>query len=217
MGLVALSLGWMVQQARTEREAVAAIRSVGGDVGFNYQEVAPRTWSSAGRPSGPTWLRNAIGPEYFDTPVRIMLYRTPRVQSWIDGFNRLPNVGTLLLSGRHVTDDTLSKLHASKALVELHLSGAAITNDGLKSITKFPRLRWLVLNDTSVSDEGIAIVSSLNMLEELNLRNTKVSDDAVQSLTGLPRLKKIDLRGTQVTDDGATKIRKQVPKVTVMR
>ena len=147
----------------------------------------------------------------------IGVFNTPENGSWIDEFNQLPSIKTLLLSGPHVTDDTLARLKGSSALVELHLSSASISDEGLKNLAKFPNLHWLLLNDTQITDAGAAHLSGLRKLQELNLNKTKVSDDSIPFIVELPELQKIDLRGTLVTDGGVGRIHERNPKIKVLR
>jgi Leucine-rich repeat (LRR) protein len=155
--------------------AVEAIQAAGGTVIFDYQESGPRTWTTAGTPRGPKWLRERLGPEYFDTPVYIGQFGSPPSREWVAAFNQLPSIKTLLLSGIHADDETLEKLAGSMTLIELHLSASAITDDGLKQLSKFPNLRWLVLNNTGITDAGIPYLAKLQHLQELHLQDTATS------------------------------------------
>lgn len=189
MTVVVGGVGWQTHRARTQRRAIAAIQAAGGTVMFNHHEQGPRSWSSAGKPRGPAWLRKAIGPEYFDRAVYVGLFRTPADDSWIDAVNQLGTVKTLLLSGDNVDDATLERLAPSTALLELHLTGSRVTDQGLGQLAKFPHLRWLVLNNTKVSDAGLKTLVSLDELEELNLRSTSVTDEGVATLkSSLPQI-----------------------------
>ncbi len=180
--IACLWLGWVVNRARTQRAAVDAIQSAGGTIRFDYHENGPRSWSTAGRPRGPQWLRSRLGSEYFDHPVYVGLFNTPQSQEWIAAFNQLPPIKSLLLSGRHVNDETLAQLTGSTTLLELSLSNSSISDKGLEHLAKFPNLRWLVLNHTTITDAGATFLSELQNLQELNLRGTAISVDGVQEI-----------------------------------
>ena len=193
VAVVSLWLSWFVSSARTQRAAVNAIQSAGGTILFDYHESGPRSWSTAGTPRGPRWLRAQLGSEYFDTPVYVGLFNTPQSREWIAAFNQLTSIKTLLLSGKHVDDETLAQLADSTELVELHLSNSSISDQGLKYLAKFPKLRWLVLNNTNLTDAGTA------------------------HLTNLPNLQELNLRGTAITVDGIERIRKSLPNTKVLQ
>lgn len=64
-----LWLGWQVERAREQREAVKAIEALGGLVWFDWQivilqpkhiRIDPRA-----TPPGPVWLRRIIGDDFF--------------------------------------------------------------------------------------------------------------------------------------------------------
>lgn len=180
--LFALWLAFTIHSVRTTRDAVAAIQSTGGTVLYEYHESGPRSWSTSGTPRGPEWARDLLGTEFFDRVVYIGLSNTPDNDDWIEGFNRLGQVKTLLLSGPHVTDETLNKMNGSDSLLELHLTNSQVTDAGLRALGKFPKLRWLIANNTSIADEGVMHLSVLRDLQEVNVRNTNVSKEGADGL-----------------------------------
>jgi hypothetical protein len=216
VAITGVVLGIIVHTARRQRLAVETIQSAGGTVFYAYQQTSPRSWSTGGTPSGPAWLRQAIGGEFFDRPIYVGLFGSPQDEDWIDAFNRIPTTETLLLSGDNVADDTLRQLAASTSLIELHLSGSRISDDALRQLAKFPRLRWLVINHTSVTATGVAHLTALSDLEELNLRSTALSDAAVTDLSTLTGLQKLDVRDTAISDGGAEELQRQLPNCQIL-
>ena len=86
-GLMALvliiggGLGWVIHRAHVQRDAVAAIRRVGGEAAYSWQwsnraPVTPRS-----KPPWSDWVRRILGPDFLDT----VTFATPeeRVQ-WAD-------------------------------------------------------------------------------------------------------------------------------------
>src|SRR5262245_10359599 len=75
-------LGFQVNAARRQREAVAAILKVGGSVKYDFQMVLNPTIPSPlnvsykslkdASPPGPAWLRHLIGDEYFQDVVEVI-------------------------------------------------------------------------------------------------------------------------------------------------
>src|SRR5262245_8259132 len=82
-------LGFQVNAARRQREAVTAILNAGGIVAYDYQVVSRRqrtslapgisSWQDysfdSGRATpGPKWLRQYIGDDYFRTAVGVRFF-----------------------------------------------------------------------------------------------------------------------------------------------
>src|SRR3954447_9341483 len=69
-------LGWVVHRAHIQRDAVAAIttprRNTRGSVSYDWQFVGGK-YDEDARPRGPKWLRDALGPDVFDTVVRVTI------------------------------------------------------------------------------------------------------------------------------------------------
>jgi hypothetical protein len=63
-----IGLGRIVTRARVQQNAVAAIKAAGGSVDYDWQYTNGR-YTPNGRPRGPTWLRERLGPHYFDAAV----------------------------------------------------------------------------------------------------------------------------------------------------
>ena len=85
-------LGWVAHRAHVQRDAVAAIttlrRNTRGSVYYDWQFVAARAArpgrraemdaralgnSTNAKPRGPKWLRDALGPDVFDTVVIVKI------------------------------------------------------------------------------------------------------------------------------------------------
>jgi hypothetical protein len=87
--LLGIWLGWRVNKARAQREAVVAVRKFGGWVHFDYEfkngpVSVPRghaiwkpswgTLSPGKSPSAPVWLRRMLGDEYFQEIAHVSLF-----------------------------------------------------------------------------------------------------------------------------------------------
>lgn len=66
-----LWLGWKVERAREQREAVAAIKELGGTVYYDWEI------DTGGKPRGPAWLRRLIGDEHFQKVQMVNLCPAP--------------------------------------------------------------------------------------------------------------------------------------------
>lgn len=170
--LIALWLGWIVQKARQQREAVAAFQKFGGFVHYNWEFVdgpvkVPRgnliwkpTWGTltpGRRPWATDWLRCALGDEYFQSIVHVSLYvdikKGHADASWVnigpadDALRKLAtqtSVRTLQIGGEQVTDDNLSYVGQMTGLEELNISwGFHLTDKGFSHLWGLKRLRIL--------------------------------------------------------------------------
>jgi len=56
-------LGWVVNRARVQREAVAAIERAGGSVKYKW-DYTVGTLISSEEPAWPNWLIKNVGPNY---------------------------------------------------------------------------------------------------------------------------------------------------------
>ena len=204
--LVAIWLGITVNQIQTQRAAVRQIQAAGGNVMFDYHNVAPRTISTSGRPRGPEWLRKLFGPELFDRPVWVTLFDPPD-EHWVDGVVQLPSIKYLLLSGEHVTDENVARLSGMTNLWELHLIQSSISDEALRTVGQLSSLRWLTITTAKISDTGIADLQGLKNLEELRISNVRLTDAAVAPLSMLKNLSKLEMSKTGLSAEGLRQLR----------
>src|SRR6516162_7934230 len=65
--IVGAGLAWVVHRAHVQRDAVAAIKRVGGHIGYRWQR-SNGTWIfPRPNPPWPEWLRRTLGPDFLDT------------------------------------------------------------------------------------------------------------------------------------------------------
>src|SRR5262245_2156580 len=67
-------LGWRVNLARTQREAVAAIEAHGGFVAYNWEFVNDKRVPGRS-PNAPGWLRKQLGDAFFQDVVQVAFSR----------------------------------------------------------------------------------------------------------------------------------------------
>jgi hypothetical protein len=101
--VIGVLLGWIVRRAGVQRDAVAAIRNASGSVRYDWQYKDGEP--TEGKPGGPTWLVDRLGPDYFDTI-------------------------TTVLSGPSTSDAELARIGQLDQLELLNLSGATAVRYG---------------------------------------------------------------------------------------
>jgi len=99
------------------------------------------------------------------------------------------------------TDDSLSHLKAFTNLQELYLSATLITNLGLISLSELPELHTLYIQKTPTSDQ----------------EPKGITDAGIVHLTKVPKLTSLTLYGTTVTDNGISELKKQLPKLRLIK
>ena len=178
MVVFACLFSWLatkIKRARDERQAVTAIRAMGGTVAYSHAPVPPpRSSAVQPDPPGPKWLRWMLG-EHFFAHVELV-YFPP-------GSN----------------DDDLRYLDDLRHVSSLHLRGSVSTPAGRAPIWKHRELKQLELNSSSITDAEIPRLATLTNLEYLGLTNTRISDRAIEVLKQLPSLRRCDLGGTHVS------------------
>src|SRR5262249_46394028 len=77
--LLTIYLGMITVQARRQREVVAMVLKLGGQVGYLHNRPdanRPKNFNSKISAPGPAWLRNLVGQDYFVDVVFIYLGHT---------------------------------------------------------------------------------------------------------------------------------------------
>jgi Leucine Rich repeat len=161
-------LGMKVKQAREQREAVKAIRAVGGDVVYDYQEFADDfVVLHAPKPSSPEWLRERLGEDFFHNVVRVNLHG--------------PKVGADCLA------QLRSPLGDLRHLRRLKLFATNVTDAELVHLRALTQVTYLLLNESGITDAGLSQLARMLQLQELDLSLTSVTDEGVKKfLQGMP-------------------------------
>jgi hypothetical protein len=154
-------LGWIVREARIQREAVAAIRKAGGTVLYDWQwrdgDLIP-----GGKPCAPGWLVDLIGVDYFGHVTAVGLYpdRTGSDDAVLAHVGRLTRLQSLAYNS----------------------FDAEVTDAGLAHVSGLINLSYLGLSNTQVTDAGLVHLKGLTKLESMNLESTRVTDAGVREL-----------------------------------
>ena len=221
------------EQASLQREAVAAIRTLGGTVTYDYEAEDLRAiWRikpARARPCrrdrqihrGRRGRAGLLGVDFF-ADVTGVGYQKPAFSIHGSGPNpisdrclvpigRLQRLDELDLECSHVSDGCLVKLQGLTRLRTLNLAETEVMDSGLCVVRKLTRLEVLNLRFTRVSDLGLDSLVGLTHLRELDLSFTPVTDAGLEQLTGLGALRDLDLSGTHVTAGGVRKLQRALP------
>jgi hypothetical protein len=182
-----LWLGWRVNRAHRQREAVAAIVAFGGSVSYDFESAAT-VWphDDAPAPPEPAWLIDVVGVDLFHRVEYASLLvgrndvSTEETAKAVAALEDLPHLRTLDLCGEQATDETLARLASMKHLEELSLGPRMdwtigrdiqpkVTPDGLRQLAVLKRLRSLTVDGAALDDEALKAIESLTSLEVLCL------------------------------------------------
>jgi hypothetical protein len=238
---IALWLGWIVNKAREQREAVRALQKFGGFVHYDWEFVNGRvkvpqgnllwmpSWGKftpGGKPWAPDWLRRALGDEYFQSIAHVSLYVDIKNQvasaTWVnmgpadDALRKLAtqtSIRTLQIGGQQVTDANLSYVGQMTGLQELSIAwGRHLTDRGFMQLSRLKRVRILEVDNSKMTDAGLEAIGKLTNLEELRIGGAGFSDRGLAQLKGLTRLKTLwFVHGDHQISDASVESLKSMP------
>jgi Leucine-rich repeat (LRR) protein len=216
-------LGWVVHLAHVQRDAVAAIRSGGGQVTYNWQlKTLPSgtvQFDVTGRPEAPSWLLDYLGDDYFGHVEQVELgpRNTDAVIKHVGQLDQLR--GLRFFTGIDLTpvasaaieslpNNGLARFQGLLGLFTTDLSPPQFDGANFKYLKNLTRLEHLNLPDIiSVTDADLAYLSRLNALSSLELHDPRITDAGLASLKDMTRLKRLRLFGTQVSEAGLRSLR----------
>ena len=183
-------LGWTVNRAKKQEEAVEWVREMGGWVLYDYELDEDGNQIMDAIPPGPTWLRESLGPGFLDDVV----------QAQVAGHWSAP-------SHSHIMDAT--PLAELTGLQRLYLNYNQVSD--LTPLTGLTSLQELWLDYTQVSD--LTPLAGLKSLEWRDLKNTPVKN--LTPLAGLRNLEALWLDNTPVSKEQVEELRKALPNCNI--
>lgn len=226
MTVLCIWLGFKVNAARRQKEAVEAILKAGGTVFYDYQMIPFASPSVAFNfkvdpnavPNGPAWLRKVVGEDYFRNascvlfedfhddgalaePVIAQIAELPKPRIlFVGNFQRG-------IPGHVRVRNTEGSMIRSlvKSLVNATPVTTRIDDARMAYIGKMTTLEQLWLENNRVTDAGIKHLCNLTKLEELIIPSTDISSAGLGYIPK-KRLKILDVQATDVDDLGMEQI-----------
>jgi internalin A len=204
--ILGAGLGWVVHRANVQRDAVAAIttprRNTRGSVSYDWQFVAGK-FAVAARPRGPKWLRDALGPDVFDTVVIVTIKGDNVDDGFLQSVGKLHGVEKVDIVGHAAPDLTpagMAHLCTLPRLKTLNVPGVAIPRGFVAGLAGRTGLRELWLRKAAVTDDEMAIIGRFADLEVLQLDGSNVTDRGFAQVANLKKLTILDMPGVRITD-----------------
>lgn len=204
-------LGWWLDRARRQREAVEALRALGTVVAFDDERITSRsTVTVASGPPRLATLRRWLGEEYFRDVAEVALRGRADDQK-LRLIAQLGGLRKLSLNYR-AGDGDLAALAGLRRLESLDIRGYGLDDRTVAPLGRLTSLKELLIQTTRLTDAGLAPLRSLRRLETLKVEfSPDVRSPGVIELVGaLPRLATLSLWWTAV-DDAAIPAIERVP------
>ena len=208
LALLSIFLGIWTSRSITQRNAVEAIKDLGGEVLYSNEDSGrlPETIAS--------WL----GQDFVFSVYSVNLQDTDITDKDLRLLTDIPSIEGLYLSGTNVVGTGFDKLLQLKNLKSIGF-GAKITNESLRHVGKLRSLTHLSFGHAKqIDDDGLLYLSDLTNLERVNLWHTGMSNEGLETISALPRIRAIIAGGTKITDSGTRCLRKnQTLEVLVLQ
>jgi hypothetical protein len=206
--VVAVPFSWLAVQmkaAREQKRVVDAIRRDGGSVLYNLPELPPGLYSYGKQLPESPWLQDLLGEDFVGTVNLVSYYSnisTPTAPAVsLEFLDELPQLQTLEIRGKRITDSGWNRLNSSPHLHTLSLP-ADTTDEKLECLQGMTELKTLDLSFTAITDFGLKHVAKMARLEYLSLHHTKITDSGLAHLQGMRTIETILLSATPFTDAG---------------
>lgn len=203
--VVSVGMSWFavkMREARRQREAVEAIRKLGGEVEYDFQVTEDGTIPiSYAQSPYPDWLRDLLGDDFFSDVRSVSIVG--------------PTKG--LTNDSDAAIDAMTHVKVLTRLRALTLCKLQITDADLTHLRGLTQLNYLCLLGTRITDNGLAELRPLTELTDLHIPQNCISDAGLESLEHFPRLRWLDLDYTQVTAEGERQLQKVLPDCYISR
>ena len=177
--LLCIWLGILASRASDQRQAVAAIRALGGRVLYDYQ------MPGSGAPNDSNWLRGIMQHDFFANVVFVGLIGTDATNADLVHLQRLRKLEGLSLVGTDLTDESLAQVAACTNLKTLDLRLTETTDAGLVHLQRLVKLQSLDISLLPLTPEGVDALRKALPNAQI-LRNVEIFDPVLIQLRSPP-------------------------------
>ncbi len=149
--IVSLFMSWYaakMKHSMAQKKAVEAILAADGTVEYDYQFDEQGKEIKGAQGHGPAWLRELLGPDYFDTVVHAYVGSVKGMEA----VNGLVRLRSLSIDVPEDGEDPLKHLQDIAGLKELEISGY-VTDAGLENVQGLRYLKRLKLSWQGPGDD----------------------------------------------------------------
>jgi len=212
-------MGYRCEQARQQKEAVAAIQKLGGFVKYDFQKDLNNVVNKPGgvfdpnaKLNAPDKLRDKLGDDFFQFVVFVSLRNTATMDDDLKQLKKLEFVETIDLTDTKITGAGLAHLSRLRFISALCVHKTSVDDKGLEHLKDLARMRQLILSETKITDAGLQhLRGMINMDEWLGLTDTQITDKGIDELKRFSKLLNLNLRRTKVTAAGARELKEAMP------
>jgi Ran GTPase-activating protein (RanGAP) involved in mRNA processing and transport len=199
-------LCWKLQAVNKQRQAVSAIRKVGGDVIYDFEKE-------------PHWLARFVGIDFLHDVIDVRIHINSEgpqdIHSIFPYLSQLRRLKILSIYDGIFKDEDLRYLAGLTDLVSVELYSNSITGDGFKYLTDQNKLTFLELHDNPITDKSLSAIASLPSLTWLSLSECALTDDCLPTLIQMKSLRRIDVVKSQMTPEGERRLKEQFNELRV--
>ena len=155
------------------------------------------------KPRGPKWLRDAFGPDVFDTVVNVNIEGDNVDDELLENVGKLHGVEWFTIQGHAAPDLTpagMAQLRTLSRLKALSVRGFTDSHGFVAGLTGKTGLRRLWLPEAAVTDDEMAIIGGFADLEVLQLDGSNVTDRGFAHVANLKELSLLEMPGVRITD-----------------
>jgi len=207
--LLCVWLGIKVNSARNQRQLVAKVHELGGQVKYDYEFLAP--FGQISPPPEMDWLSRNLGVDYFHDVVSVGFGDDSEASNHsgqplgelgtvLPLLQRVPTIRKLFFSGSNIRDGDVQCFSELRNLQYLLLFETNITGSGLKHLANARKLEMLWIFNSPITDQDLDPLLQLPMLKCLRLRKTKITDAGVKKLANIESLEALILEDDKISD-----------------
>jgi hypothetical protein len=219
-------IGWQMNAARRQKQAVEALERAGANINYDYQQKfgppsipIPQSVPGIKPPShyfdpnvalpGPSWLRASLGDDYFTNVVSLGFDQHVSVDpSVLHVLSYLPRVSSLsIVEGKDIRDDDLGGFAELSELEYLDIKQSKLNGSFLALLRRPERMVLLSFPDSEFDDSAMEYLEAMPNLERLYLNSTRITDRGLVHLQNLVRLEILSLWETKIADEGVVHLR----------
>jgi hypothetical protein len=219
-------IGWQMNAARRQKQAVGALERAGAHLNYDYQQKfgpssipIPQSVPGIKPPSsyfdhrvalpGPEWLRGRLGDDYFTNVVSVGFDQYFSVDpSVLHVLSYLPRLNSLnIADGKDIRDDDLGAFAELSELEHLSIQRSKVNGSCLALLRRPERMVSLGFGDSEFDDRAMQNLEAMPNLEGLYLSRTRITDRGLVHLQNLVRLEILNLWETKIADEGVVHLR----------